>query len=118
MSLDTPSHVTITPFGQTTASTCPHTCLPTAASAVAAAGCCCCRRTFVSPDKPSHVTISLWTDDRWHLPPHMRFGGPLNTTGGPYPSRFKNLRRVLCDAPLPAGAAAAGLAVRGPSWLY
>ncbi|WIA41633.1 hypothetical protein OEZ86_008991 [Tetradesmus obliquus] len=75
-------------------------------------------RAFVSPDKPSHATISLWTDDRWDRPESQRFGGILDTTGGPYPSRFKNMRRVLCDVALPAGDAALTAAVRGPAWLY
>eukprot|EP00879_Flechtneria_rotunda_P004656 GHRR01004916.1.p1 GENE.GHRR01004916.1~~GHRR01004916.1.p1 ORF type:complete len:373 (+),score=82.48 GHRR01004916.1:886-2004(+) len=65
-------------------------------------------RLFQSPNKASHVTFSVWTDDRGLAQP---FGGAINQAQGPYWQYFKQLRRILCDKPATAAS-------KGPAWLY
>uniref|UniRef100_A0A383V5Q6 GH16 domain-containing protein n=1 Tax=Tetradesmus obliquus TaxID=3088 RepID=A0A383V5Q6_TETOB len=56
---------------------------------------------------------SMWTDTSRGKKPADMFGGVLDAKKGPYFSYFKQMRRVLCDKLLPAGAQAAA----GPAWL-
>ena len=67
------------------------------------------RRIFVSPDRPMHVSFSMWNDNsRFH------FGGELDYSKSPYYSYFRELRRIACVDPLPANATER----YGPTWLY
>lgn len=50
---------------------------------------------FKSPDKASHVTLSMWTDLR--PDPEVVFGGVMDLSKAPYHSYFTGLKRVLCD---------------------
>jgi hypothetical protein len=74
-----------------------------------------CSATFRSPNLPSRLVISMWTDTSRGKAPADMFGGRLDAKKGPYFSYFRSLRRVLCDEQLPAGREAAGRA--GPAWL-
>jgi len=62
------------------------------------------------PNLPSHQAISMWTDPNG-------WAGRIDVSKGPYMSSFKQLRRILCDQPLPATGPAVQLAM-GPAWLY
>jgi hypothetical protein len=68
---------------------------------------------FRSPDLPARITISMWTDTSRGKAPKDMFGGVLNAKKGPYYSYFKQMRRVLCDEPLPAGLEG----LMEPAWL-
>ena len=61
-------------------------------------------RRYRPPAEPSKVTFSMWADERGV------FGGALARERSPFVSRFRELRRVLCDEP-PRGAGA-----NGPTW--
>ncbi|WIA12851.1 hypothetical protein OEZ85_006477 [Tetradesmus obliquus] len=68
---------------------------------------------FQSPNLPSRATISMWSDTSRGKKPADMFGGVLDAKKGPHFSYFKQMRRVLCEKPLPAGQEAAA----GPAWL-
>jgi hypothetical protein len=63
-------------------------------------------RSYRPPADPSHITFSMWADQDQN----RAFGGPLDWSKSPFTSQFKELRRVLCDAPVATA--------RGPEWLY
>eukprot|EP00775_Hariotina_reticulata_P014229 gene14229-14374_t len=66
--------------------------------------------SYKVPNLPSHQAISMWTDPNG-------WAGQIDVSKGPYVSSFKQLRRILCDQPLPVTGPAAQLAM-GPAWLY
>ncbi|GBF92758.1 hypothetical protein Rsub_05127 [Raphidocelis subcapitata] len=63
-------------------------------------------RSYRPPVDPMHVTFSMWADQDQN----RAFGGALDWSKSPFTSQFKELRRVLCDAP--------AATTRGPEWLY
>eukprot|EP00775_Hariotina_reticulata_P007265 gene7265-7478_t len=50
------------------------------------------RRIFASPDRPAHISFSMWSDES-----RNRFGGALDYSRSPYYSHFTDLRRIVCD---------------------
>lgn len=70
---------------------------------------CICRRNFYSPDRPMHLSFSLWTDTG----SGHGFGGVLDHSASPVSvSSFKDVRRIVCE---PANGAASDSS--GPAWL-
>lgn len=74
----------------------------------------CRRKAFETPNLAMNQVISVWTDSRTGSD---NFGGVVDQSRAPYYSSFRNLRRVVCDQPMPTDATAATAAM-GPSWLY
>lgn len=81
--------------------------------------CLVCRRIFASPDRPAHISFSMWSDES-----RNRFGGALDYSRSPYYSQFTDLRRIVCDDQLQQPGVLQGRsrrslpAYRGPAWLY
>lgn len=71
---------------------------------------CIARRIFQTPDRASHVAISMWTDLRQD--PKLVFGGVFDASKAPYYSSFRNFRRVVCEE------VQGGVPQTGPGWLY
>lgn len=59
--------------------------------------------------------LTVWTDARSLS--DGNFGGVVDLSKGPYYSYFRNMRRVVCDQPMPTDAEIASVAM-GPAWLY
>eukprot|EP00775_Hariotina_reticulata_P009620 gene9620-9781_t len=70
-------------------------------------------KRYRPPHAASHVTFSIWSDNNQT----RGFGGRLDIDQSPYFSRFRSLRRILCDQAFPNDPDEAA-AARGPSWLY